>query len=165
MSEQGQVDRAVERVEALLGEFAAAGDVPALARAEELVRVLMELYGAGLERILVLARGEGDGLPEKFTGDKLLASLLIVHGLHPLDAETRIRRALGRIERRTEDGRLVLEGIEERVARIRVEGAIAGPLLGAVEQAAMDAAPELERVEIAVAPPRDLVQITLAQGS
>ena len=50
--------RAGERIEALL-EASAAGGVVARERAEELVRLVADLYGAGLERLLEIARRRG----------------------------------------------------------------------------------------------------------
>ncbi|MFI8287997.1 hypothetical protein ACIGBL_02520 [Streptomyces sp. NPDC085614] len=80
------------RVEEVLDRLAATGDRDACAAAEELVRVLMDLYGAGLARIV---GGLADGLPAELLDDELVASLLTLHELHPEDVHTRIGRALG----------------------------------------------------------------------
>ncbi|MFI8103917.1 hypothetical protein [Streptomyces sp. NPDC086023] len=79
------------RIEEILDGFAAAGDPAALAAAEDLVRVLMEFYGAGLARVVAAldpARLAG------LAGDELVGGLLALHGLHPEDARTRIDRVL-----------------------------------------------------------------------
>src|SRR3954469_16491729 len=85
-----------ERIEALL-EAAAAGGTMARERAEELVRLVVDLYGAGLERLLDIAHECGrldDELLDRLAADDLVASLLAVHGLHPYDLGTRVARAL-----------------------------------------------------------------------
>ena len=67
-------------------------------RAEQLVREVVELYGAGLERI-VAAVGDQAGprlVDRRFTDD-LVASLLLVHGLHPHDVHRRVSDALDRV--------------------------------------------------------------------
>ncbi|WP_327738197.1 hypothetical protein OG749_34835 [Streptomyces nojiriensis] len=79
------------RVEEVLDRLAATGDRAACAAAEELVRVLMDFYGAGLARIVEKV---GQGPLEVVYGDELVASLLSLHGLHPEDVHTRIARAL-----------------------------------------------------------------------
>ncbi|MFB6820545.1 hypothetical protein ACFCXA_02990 [Streptomyces virginiae] len=79
------------RVEEVLDRLAATGDRAACTAAEELVRVLMDFYGAGLARIVEKV---GDGPLEPVYGDELVASLLSLHGLHPEDVHTRIDRAL-----------------------------------------------------------------------
>src|SRR6185503_14076242 len=85
-----------ERIEALLGASGVFGSA-ARERAEELVRVVTELYGAGLERLLdilhVAGRLDAEVLAA-LAADDLVASLLLVHGLHPYDLETRVERAL-----------------------------------------------------------------------
>ena len=67
--------------------------------AEELVQALMDFYGAGLERALQLLSAPGNrhaaGDPvAPLLGDELVASLLVLHDLHPEDRDTRIARAL-----------------------------------------------------------------------
>lgn len=170
MAQPMAVDEAVARVEALLDEFAQAPDPKARRRAEELVRVLMEVYGAGLARILELVREAGDDLADRLADDKLIGSLLLAHGLHPVDAETRVRRALARLERRLEGGRLVLESASEGAVLVRLEGVNGqgAALAEAVERAVREVAPEIERVEIegaAACGGGGLVQIAPVQGS
>ncbi|WP_329214232.1 hypothetical protein OG352_03625 [Streptomyces sp. NBC_01485] len=82
------------RVEEVLDRLTASGDLAAAAAAEELVRSLMDFYGAGLARILQLqSSAAGDPLAG-LLGDNLVASLLVLHDLHPEDRDTRIARAL-----------------------------------------------------------------------
>ncbi|MFD3467698.1 hypothetical protein ACFWWM_15240 [Streptomyces sp. NPDC058682] len=83
--------RAGRRVEEVLDRLAATGDRAACAAAEELVRVLMDFYGAGLARIVEKV---GEGPLKAVHDDELVASLLSLHGLHPEDVHTRIDRAL-----------------------------------------------------------------------
>jgi hypothetical protein len=75
------------RVQQLLDELAGAGAGEA---AEELVRTLMDFYGAGLARMAAL-------LPTEALGDELAAGLLVLHDLHPEDVATRIERALAAV--------------------------------------------------------------------
>ena len=85
-----------ERIEALLDASAAHGQV-ARHRAEELVRLVTDLYGAGLERLLdiVYESGRLDAeVLDALAADELVASLLLVHDLHPYDVRTRVQRAL-----------------------------------------------------------------------
>lgn len=168
MAQPIEVDQAVARVEALLDEFAEAADQGARARAEELVRVLMEVYGEALERILKFVRETGNGLEDRLLEDKLIGSLLLVHGLHPVDADTRIRRALARFERLLETGSLIIESTGEASVAIRLEGVngSGAGLAQAIERAVKEAAPEIERVEIeGIAHGGALVQIAPARGA
>ena len=91
-----------ERIDALIDAVAGAGGGPvnparSRERAEELVRVVTDLYGAGLERLLEIVYDSGrldDELLGLLAADDLVASLLLVHGLHPYDVPTRVEQAL-----------------------------------------------------------------------
>ncbi|MCF3142150.1 hypothetical protein [Streptomyces platensis] len=89
------------RVEEVLDRLAQRDDREASAAAEELVRVLMDFYGAGLARIMHLmgsATGD-DGARPALLRDELVTSLLVLHDLHPEDTATRIGRALDSVRR------------------------------------------------------------------
>jgi hypothetical protein len=162
MAELPDVDATVRRIEAL---------VDAQPEAGELVQLLMQLYGAGLSRMVDMVHEEGNGaILDRFARDKLVASLLLLHGLHPVDAETRLRKALQRVERRLESQRIVLTEISGGVAFVRVEhnggGAPPASLAELIERAALEAAPDLEGIEIEGAvSPTALVQIAPARSA
>ncbi|MFB7463447.1 hypothetical protein [Streptomyces sp. NPDC056224] len=109
-----------QRVEEVLDRLAATGDRAACEAAEELVRVLMDFYGAGLARIVERL---GDGPLSGALDDELVASLLSLHGLHPEDVHTRIARALD-----AADDSVELLGFEETtgVLRLRPRAAATG---------------------------------------
>ncbi|WP_329376520.1 hypothetical protein OG625_03110 [Streptomyces sp. NBC_01351] len=83
--------QAGQRVDEVLDRLAATGDRAACAAAEELVRVLMEFYGAGLARI---TERLGENGLRPLLDDELVASLLALHDLNPEDVHARIGRAL-----------------------------------------------------------------------
>jgi hypothetical protein len=73
-----------DRIEKLLDELQAGAEPRMYARAEELVRLVTDLYGAALTRVTEMAAdGFSPGLMARLLEDELLASLLLVHGLHP----------------------------------------------------------------------------------
>jgi hypothetical protein len=141
-----------ERVENLLAELRTRAGPEAAEVAEELVGCLVQLYGAGLGAIMRVV-AEDQRLVALLISDPLVESLLLVHDLHPLDVETRIRRALGRLGPGTE-----LLGVDDHgVAHVKLAGGC-GSTAAAVEQAVTDAAPETTGISLA---PRDppLLQI------
>lgn len=92
-----QLARAIEEI---LGELAAAGDGPARA-GEELVRVLMQFYGAGLEAAVSVVRvAGGDDLVHRLGADPLVSALLALHDLHPVELSTRVGHGLDTARRR-----------------------------------------------------------------
>jgi len=153
-----------ERIELLLEASAAAGPV-ARERAEELVRLVVELYGTGLERVLELAHEAGaldDDLLGALAGDELVSSLLLVHGLHPYGVEERVERALDGVRPYlgSHGGDVQLLGVDdEGVVRLQLLGSCDGcassavTLELAVEDAIRSAAPEIVRIDVEAAAP------------
>jgi hypothetical protein len=130
------------RVEELLAELRARSGPEAAAVAEELVTCLVRLYGAGLEAVMRVV-GDDSRLQALLIADPLVESLLLVHDLHPVNADARIRRALGRLGAGAE-----FLGIDDAgVAHVRPGGGC-GSSAAAIEQAVADAAPEITRVQL-----------------
>jgi Fe-S cluster biogenesis protein NfuA/nitrite reductase/ring-hydroxylating ferredoxin subunit len=156
LDDRGLQER-VARMEALLGEIEALEDPKARARAAEMTQVLLELYGEGLARVMELvAEGEErERLFEAFAADELVSHLLLLHGLHPLDVETRVVRALEEVRPylQSHGGNVELLGVEGGVARVRLQGSCDGcpssaaTLKLAIEEAVLEAAPDLEGIE------------------
>jgi Fe-S cluster biogenesis protein NfuA/nitrite reductase/ring-hydroxylating ferredoxin subunit len=148
-----------DRVEGLLGELRGLGDPAARAAAEEAVRLLVELYGAGLERVVELVHDGPDGpeLLERLAADELVASLLVVHGLHPRSTEERVQQALDRVRPYlgSHAGGIELLSVDEGgVAHLRLQGSCDGcpsslaTVKLAVERAVEEAAPELAGIDV-----------------
>ena len=148
------------RIEALLDASAAGGPV-AKERAEELVRLVVDLYGAGLERMLEILDEAGhldDGLLERLADDELVAGLLLIHGLHPYGTAERVERALTQVRPYlgSHGGDVELVGVSaEGVVQLRMLGSCDGcassaaTLQLAVEGAIEAAAPEVRGIEVA----------------
>ena len=159
MSADPDVREVGSRIELLLTELRSAADQAVAERAEELVRLLMELYGAGLERVVELvAEGTGpDADPlAPLTGDPLVASLLVLHGLHPVPLEERIHAALEGVRPYlgSHAGGVRYLGVDDDgVVHIRLEGSCDGcasstiTVKYAIENAIMAAAPEVVGID------------------
>ncbi|MFD7699344.1 hypothetical protein [Streptomyces caelestis] len=156
-------------VEEVLDRLASSGDRAACEAAEELVRVLMEFYGAGFARAMDLlgrrperpAREAVDALLR----DELVAGLLVLHGLHPHDAPTRIAHALDALPQDVENTGFDPATGELRLRPVPSAGCGCGGSRNAVEQTARDTlacfAPEVTTVtwETDTAPGPVLLQI------
>jgi Fe-S cluster biogenesis protein NfuA/nitrite reductase/ring-hydroxylating ferredoxin subunit len=144
-----------DRIETLL-EASSAGGALARERAEELVRELVGLYGAGLTRAVALLDA---GAVERLARDDLVASLLLVHGLHPHDVSTRVRTALDSVRPYlgSHGGDVHLVDIVDGVVRLELAGSCKScpsssvTLELAVEDAVRAAAPEIESIEVVAA--------------
>jgi Fe-S cluster biogenesis protein NfuA/nitrite reductase/ring-hydroxylating ferredoxin subunit len=148
-----------DRIGILLDALGAGGAV-ARGRAEDLVRQVTDLYGAGLQRILEILDDQGkldDATLAALTADDLVSGLLVVHGLHPLSVEARVAAALDSVRPYlgSHGGNVDLLGISpEGVVRLRLLGTCQGcpsssvTLKFAVEEAIESAAPEVTAIEV-----------------
>jgi hypothetical protein len=161
------------QIEAILDELRALIPAPAYQRVEDVLGRAVRMHGAGLGRTLAHARAAGAD-PARFDElcctDDLVASLLLLHGLHPRTAAQRIESALVLLCRELglPDGALVLESIDTTGVTLRASGALGGGAMasrvaeGIVHRVIEAAAPEVASIEITGLPvPRDptLVQI------
>ncbi|MEU6807828.1 NifU family protein [Streptomyces sp. NPDC046831] len=148
------VETRLARLEELLAGMEHAPG-PAARQAVEAVRLLTEVYGEALARVM---DGADDGLSRRLADDELVGHLLVLHDLHPHPVEQRAARAVERLRPavRERGGDVELVAVEGRVARVRVTeaggcgagcgGGTAG-VTEAVRAAVLAAAPELTAVE------------------
>jgi hypothetical protein len=141
-------------IDAQLREIDRSADGATRARCRAIVQTVLELHGAALERILRIVRERigGDALVQELAGNDLVGSLLLLHGLHPLDFETRVRAALEKLRpaQQAAGAEAVLLGIEEGRVRILLErsGAGSAAARAELENALCAAAPDAVAVDI-----------------
>lgn len=142
----------IGRVEGLLEELESLGDPATRDVALETVQAVLELYGSGLERVVA---GIGEPQMAMLARDELVEHLLLLHGLHPVSVEERVRGALESVRPYlgSHGGDVELLGVEDGVALVRMQGSCEGcpassmTLKLAIEDAVLKAAPDVERVE------------------
>lgn len=160
------------RVEALLAQLRRQGGDPAADTGEELVRELVEFYGSGLERIAGIIAEKQPELALALIEDPIVASQLLLHGLHPLGIDERITAALEEVRPSlgaNADGVRYLGIDDEGVAHLHLTGAGKSCATGAARQALFEAvlaaAPELTDVAVELDEvPKPLLQIGLRPG-
>lgn len=149
------------RIETLLSELRADADPSVVERAEELVRALVELYGSGLGRIVELVLDADDpaggrAVMDRLLADRLVTSLLVLHDLHPVTVEDRIDAALEKVRPYlgSHAGGVEFLGVDaEGIAHVKLQGSCEGcassiiTVKYAIEEAILDVAPEVVRVE------------------
>jgi Fe-S cluster biogenesis protein NfuA/nitrite reductase/ring-hydroxylating ferredoxin subunit len=148
------------RVEELLGTLRSGGNGAAAPAAEELVRILLGLYGDGLGHIMAALHESGDGgaaVLDRLLADPLVESLLVLHDLHPLDVDARIQRALDGVRPYlgSHAGGVEYLGVtDDGVAHLRLEGSCHGcpsstlTVRLAIQGAIEGAAPEVTDVVV-----------------
>ncbi|HSV38701.1 MAG TPA: NifU family protein [Nocardioidaceae bacterium] len=151
--EQPSVREVSERIDSLLEELSESIMPAALDRVEELVRSVMALYGAGLDRIVSTFEPE---LVRRLAEDDVVGNLLVLHDLHPDDVDTRVQRALDGVRPYlgSHAGGVSLSSVDERgVVHLQLEGSCDGcpssamTVKNAIEEAILMAAPDVVAVE------------------
>jgi Fe-S cluster biogenesis protein NfuA/nitrite reductase/ring-hydroxylating ferredoxin subunit len=146
-------ERLFERVEELQAQLDSLPDEGARQLAEELVSAIVQMYGDGLGRI-VTALGEAGATA--LADDSTVATLLLIHDLHPVPLERRVQDALDSVRpyMQSHGGNVELLSLEHGVARIHLRGSCSDcsassvTLELAIKQALEEAAPDLEGLEV-----------------
>lgn len=154
--EDDQVREQVAAAEGLLQRLDELPDEDSRARASDAVAALLGLYGEALRRILDQVSLSPD-ITAGLAGDELVSHLLLLHNLHPDTVEERVERALEEVRPYlgSHGGGVELLEVADGVARVRLEGTCNGcqsstvTLKLAIEDAVLEAAPELRAVEAA----------------
>ncbi len=147
------------KIEALVEEIESFPDSAVREKMAGIVEGLLALYGEGLARMLEIVARQEDGVGAQtlaaFAEDGLIAHLLLLHDLHPLDLEERVARALEEVRPslKLHGGNVELIGVQEGVAYLRLEGHCKGcpsstiTMRTAIEEAIRRAAPDLIGIE------------------
>jgi Fe-S cluster biogenesis protein NfuA len=152
----------LERLDALLREAERWADPAARAHTREIVQVLLDLHGVGLERLLghLAEAGEaGRRALDACARDDAVGGLLLLHGLHPHDVETRVRQALEGVRPylRSHGGNVELLDVQGGVVRLRLQGnchscpSSSVTMQQTIEEAIYGRAPEVTAVEVEAA--------------
>ena len=108
----------VRRIETLVRRVELFADPESREIAEQLMQAVLDLHGVGLEKMmdLVFESGtSGEAILRRFANDSLVSSLLVLHGLHPDDLETRVRQVLAKVP-----GHVELVSALDGVVRVRL---------------------------------------------
>jgi Fe-S cluster biogenesis protein NfuA len=147
-----------DRIERLLEDLRGVADPRTYGIAEEILRLVSDLYGAGLARVVELAREQAPELIGVLAEDDLVASLLIVLGLHPTSLDRRVEEALTNVRpflaQHGGDVELVDLDADAGAVLVRLLGSCDGcpssavTLQSAVERAITEVAPEIYRIDV-----------------
>jgi Fe-S cluster biogenesis protein NfuA len=163
--EQQEFQQRIGRIETLIQSIESIADPAAQETARELVQALLELHGAGIERMLGITfetGAAGQVIIDNLARDDLVSSLLLLHGLHPLDLTTRVLGALDKVRPTlaAHGGDVELLGVsDDGVVGLRLEGSCRGcpssqaTLKYSVEEAIYAAAPDVKAIEVEGAAP------------
>ena len=148
----------IQKIDALVSQIRDASDARLRDAALELVQTVMEFHAAGIDRMMEIADAAGEGgwkIIDDFAHDEVVSHMLLLHGLHPSDLETRVREALEKVRPmlHSHGGNVELTGISGSVVQLRLVGSCSGcpssivTLRTAIEKAIYEMAPEVTSIE------------------
>jgi len=169
-SRQPSIQKQLARIEQLIKQLESAADSPASTQARELVQTLLAIHSAGFEQTLEVIYDSAGGreLIDRLAENPLVSSLLVLHDLHPLDLETRVRRALDSVKPRLglHGGDVEFLGVtSDGVVTLRLAGNCHGcpssrvTLKSSIEEAIYAAAPDVIALEVEGAVDRASVRV------
>jgi Fe-S cluster biogenesis protein NfuA/nitrite reductase/ring-hydroxylating ferredoxin subunit len=149
-----EAEQLIARVQELTGRLEHLEDADCRELAEQLTGAVVQMYGAGLERIVELI--EDEETRARLAADELVAGLLMIHDLYPVPLEERVVQALDTVRPYMEShgGNVELLGIEDGIVKLRLEGsckscrASSSTLELAVQQALQQFAPDLLGMDV-----------------
>ena len=152
MPDAGEFQAKLRRLESLIQQAERLPDPAARTHARDLVQALLGLHAAGLERLMdhIADAGDaGDAIFAACAADEVTSGLLLLHGLHPLELEERVRRALEQVAPALRGhGTVEYVGEYDGVVRLRFDGDGNATLRKAIEDAVAAHAPDVSGVEI-----------------
>lgn len=157
-TDQGFLQR-IARIEGLIARIELWPDASVRDEVRELVQALLDLHGTGLAHMIeaINAAGEpGRAVLDTLARDDLVSSLLLLHGLHPVDLETRVMEALESVRPHlhSHGGDVELLGIVDGIVRLRTQGSCHGcpssalTLRTTIEDAVRASAPDVAAIEV-----------------
>ncbi|MCP9496788.1 MAG: NifU family protein [Pyrinomonadaceae bacterium MAG19_C2-C3] len=151
------VEASVEGLNALVEELEQYPDAELREKVLDLVQIILELHGEALRRVLTTL----DSLPGKeqaltrLMSDDVVRAILLIHGLLPVNVETRVAAAIYELRPHllAQGCDVELLGIEDGRARLRLmrSGKGAPPvavLKSEIEKSLVEAVPDLAGVDI-----------------
>jgi hypothetical protein len=159
VGDQKDFQQRMQKIGGLVRDLETIADPASRAAAKELVQLLMDLHGAGLERILEIVFESGDSgahAIDQLGRDPVVSSLLVLYGIHPEDLQTRVERKLheivSKLHKMGAEARLV--SLNEGEVRVHAAvnshscGSTARSVRTTIEEEIYDAAPDLTSLVI-----------------
>jgi hypothetical protein len=143
------VQVSLRRLEELIAALDGLADAAAREPAREMLQLMLDLHGLALTKLVAgVAAGGGIGLITRLADDPHIGAMLLLHGAHPEEPETRVRRTLDQLRPRLEErgARVISVRLVRGSLRLLLSGAGAPALRQEIEDAIVDAAPELEDI-------------------
>lgn len=159
MANDSEFQEQVRQLGKLVAQFDELPDGATKTAAKDLMQLLMDVHGRGLERVMEIVFDSGDSgqkIIDKLGQDSIVGNLLLLYSLHPDGLEARIQSALDRIRPRLRKlaCTIELENVQEGAVQVRLAtsghscGSSTKDLRSIVEDGMFEFAPDVTSLEI-----------------
>jgi Fe-S cluster biogenesis protein NfuA len=159
VANDGEFQEQVRQLGKLIAQFDELPDGATKTAARDLVRLLMDVHGRGLERVMEIVFDSGDSgqkIIDRLGQDSIVGNLLLLYSLHPDGLEARIQSALDRMRPRLRKlaCTIELENVQEGAVQVRLAtsghscGSSTKDLRSIVEAGMLEFAPDVTSLEI-----------------
>ena len=159
MANDGEFQEQVRQLGKLIAQFDELPDGATKTAARDLVQLLMDIHGRGLERVMEIVFDSGDSgqkIIDRLGQDSIVGNLLLLYSLHPDGLEARIQSALDRMrpQLRKLACTIELENVQEGAVQVRLAtsghscGSSTKDLRSIVEDGMFEFAPDVTSLEI-----------------
>ena len=159
MADNAAFQEQVRKLGELVTRFDELPDGPQKTAGKELVQLLMDVHGQGLERVMEIifeSRESGSALIDRLGKDEMAGGLLLLYSLHPDAFETRVQTAVDRLRSRLRKLSCAIELLTAENGMVRVQLAKGGHSCGSsthelramVENGIYEWAPDVASLEI-----------------
>ncbi|MEO6966811.1 MAG: NifU family protein [Acidobacteriaceae bacterium] len=154
---RGEFRLETERIEKLAAKLQSAGDPEIRATALDLVQSVIELHGAALESMIesLAETPAGEAALDAAVANEMVSSMLLLHGLHPDDIETRVLRGIEKVRPylKSHGGDVELADVRDGIVHLVLRGTCGScpssslTLKNAVEDALFEVAPDIIEIK------------------
>jgi Fe-S cluster biogenesis protein NfuA len=159
LANDSEFQEQIRQLGKLVTQFDQLPDGIAKSAGKEIIQLLMDVHGAGLERMMEIVFESGASAPaiiEKLGQDTTTGSLLLLYSLHPEDVLTRVEKAVDRMRPRLRKLSCAVEVVSVDETEVKLRVAVAGHSCGSsskeiraiVEDAVYEFAPEVSSLGI-----------------
>jgi Fe-S cluster biogenesis protein NfuA len=118
---------------------------------------MLDYHGSAITRLIeAIRQTKGPDVMQNLASDELIASLLLLYDLHPVDLQTRIEQALDKVRPylQSHGGEVEVLSTDGGIVRLRMKGSCHGcpssalTMQTTIEQAIYAAAPDIAELEV-----------------
>lgn len=159
MAGEKEFQQKIRQLGSLVGDLDQIPGAGSKVAARELVQLLMDIHGTGLERIMELifeSGPQGEAMIARLGQDPIVRNLLLLYSLHPEDLETRVLKSIETMGSRLRklDSKVELISLRDGVVQLQLRtsahahGSHAKNLRSIIEESVYEFAPDLVSLTI-----------------